>query len=79
MTAMNASGWRPSMGDTSNVGGPPATSSGDRALMLEEPLSFEIGDASKCGVDLDEIAAKPLAGLGKFLRKAAPAQRSQFL
>ena len=73
MTTMNASGWRPSMGESVSAGGASATSSGDRALMLEEPLSFEIGDASKCGVDLDEIAARPLAGLDKFLRKAAPA------
>jgi glycine dehydrogenase subunit 2 len=50
-----------------------ATSSGDYGLMLEESLSFELGSADKCGVDIDEPSRAPAAGLNKFLRKSAPA------
>ena len=75
MTAANPSGWRPEMGD----GGADlevaaiVTASGDRGLMLEEPLIFELGRSGTCGVDLDEPAGDVLAGLAKFRRKAAPA------
>jgi glycine dehydrogenase subunit 2 len=64
----NTVGWRPTMGQASTAA--PTTHSGDRALMLEEALSFELGGADKCGVDLDEPDTAPLAGLP--LRKAAP-------
>ena len=40
---MNPSGWRPQPG-ADPVEAPPATFTGNRALMLEEPLLFEIGD-----------------------------------
>ncbi len=46
---INASGWRPSM-----VGGAtdsPATFTGNRALMLDEALIFEIGSTETTGVD----------------------------
>ncbi|HMO77377.1 MAG TPA: aminomethyl-transferring glycine dehydrogenase subunit GcvPB, partial [Sphingopyxis sp.] len=54
MTALNASGWRPEM----NAGGADdtATFTGNRALMLEEPLIFEIGSTETTGVDFDEEA-----------------------
>jgi glycine dehydrogenase subunit 2 len=47
---INASGWRPEM--TPGDGAPPATTTGNRALMLEEPLIFEIGDSETTGVDM---------------------------
>ncbi|HEX9932215.1 MAG TPA: aminomethyl-transferring glycine dehydrogenase subunit GcvPB [Allosphingosinicella sp.] len=49
---MNASGWRPEMGSGESAGGT-GTFTGNRALMLEEPLIFEIGDSSTTGVDFD--------------------------
>ena len=71
MNAVNASGWRPSMGEAGQAG-VPATSSGDYGLMLEEPLSFELGAEGKCGVDIEEADRAPMGGLSKFLRKQAP-------
>ena len=47
----NASGWRPEM--VSSEAQAPATTTGNRALMLEEALIFEIGDGETCGVDFD--------------------------
>ena len=49
---INPSGWRPA--SPSDVhGAPPATTTGNRALMLEEPLLFEIGSVDQTGVDVD--------------------------
>jgi glycine dehydrogenase subunit 2 len=48
--SVNASGWRPEMGDSVNT--KPATFTGNRALMLEEALIFEIGGSDTTGVDL---------------------------
>ena len=53
---VNPSGWRPEMGAGGSEGGQAATFSGNRALMLEEPLIFEIGDGETTGVD---FAAPP--------------------
>jgi glycine dehydrogenase subunit 2 len=50
MNTINQSGWKPEM-TTSNEG-VAATFTGNRALMLEEALIFEIGDNTTCGVDL---------------------------
>ena len=47
-----------------------ATSTGNRALMLEEALIFEIGDSNRTGVDLPE-APKAASRLGGLERKAA--------
>ena len=58
MTA-NPSGWRPEMGDAEAA--KPATYTGNRALMLEEPLIFEIGGSETTGVDIDQI----LPGTGR--------------
>ena len=67
MTALNRAGWRPEMnaagGADDNV-----TFTGNRALMLEEPLIFEIGGSETTGVDFDEDA--PAADLGPLARTA---------
>ncbi|HEX4847050.1 MAG TPA: aminomethyl-transferring glycine dehydrogenase subunit GcvPB [Novosphingobium sp.] len=70
MNAPNASGWRPEMGSAEAA--PNQTASGDRALMLEEPLIFELGVPGGTGVDIDAPSADPLPALGKHLRQAIP-------
>ncbi|SLJ89516.1 aminomethyl-transferring glycine dehydrogenase subunit GcvPB [Novosphingobium mathurense] len=72
MSGVNAAGWRPTMGEAGEALEKFVTSSGDYGLMLEEPLSFELGAEGKCGVDIDKPDRAPAAGLSKFLRKAAP-------
>ena len=65
MNAINQSGWRPSM----TVGGGDAapTRTGNKALMLEEALIFEIGSDETTGVDLADVpaGADRLGGLGR--------------
>jgi glycine dehydrogenase subunit 2 len=63
----NPSGWRPvpAAKETAVT----QTVTGNRALELEEPLIFEIGDAARCGVDFDPPPAFALDGL---VRRAAP-------
>ena len=51
MTALNQSGWKPTAPTAACRDG--ATTTGNRALMLEEPLIFEIGDNDSTGVDFD--------------------------
>ena len=53
MSAPNASGWKPGTPLAASSEGP-ATVTGNRALMLEEPLIFEIGSNETSGVDLPE-------------------------
>lgn len=63
MNSINQSGWRPEM--TSNDAVTSATFTGNRALMLDEPLIFEIGDGATTGVDFaaaPDVAAR-LGGL----------------
>ena len=69
MTA-NPSGWRPEMAASNDETGTPGTATGNRALMLEEPLLFEIGSPDRTGVDIEPApaAASRLAGL----ERAAP-------
>ena len=67
MNAPNKSGWKPEM-QIAEDGLPngPVTTTGNRALMLEEPLLFEIGHAETTGVDLPAIdpdASNRLGGL----------------
>ncbi|APW72337.1 aminomethyl-transferring glycine dehydrogenase subunit GcvPB [Sphingopyxis granuli] len=64
--ALNQSGWRPEM----NAGGADdsTTFTGNRALMLEEPLLFEIGSTETTGVDFDENTGA--ADLGPLARSA---------
>ena len=71
MNAPNQSGWRPEMG--SAAAAPSETASGDRALMLEEPLIFELGRPGTCGVDIDTPDADVMPSLARFLRTEAPA------
>ena len=69
MSAPNASGWKPGTPVAGTDSGP-STSTGNRALMLEEPLIFEIGTTRTTGVDLPD----PVGGetrLGGFARKNA--------
>ena len=52
---VNPSGWRPSA--PANEQGEPQTVTGNKALMLEEPLIFEIGSIEQTGVDFPEFKA----------------------
>ncbi|MEO0061962.1 MAG: putative glycine dehydrogenase (decarboxylating) subunit 2, partial [Pseudomonadota bacterium] len=57
---INPAGWRPHSPETSSADLPETpTFTGNRGLMLEEPLIFEIGGADTCGVDLPEPVAGP--------------------
>ncbi len=66
MNAPNQSGWKPEMSPASDdsLNNGPATTTGNRALMLEEPLLFEIGRADVTGVDLPEPGADAPNRLG---------------
>ncbi len=61
---INASGWRPERPELAAETGP-ASFTGNRALMLEEALIFEIGSTETCGVDFDAppAVASRLGGL----------------
>jgi glycine dehydrogenase subunit 2 len=50
--SINASGWRPEMAGKGDAGNAAPTFTGNKALMLEEALIFEIGDATTTGVDI---------------------------
>ena len=63
MTA-NPGGWRPSA--PANEQGEAQTLTGNRALMLEEPLLFEIGTAEQTGVDFESAPAKGGAQSGSL-------------
>jgi glycine dehydrogenase subunit 2 len=67
---VNPSGWRPSA--PANAQGEAHTVTGNRALMLEEPLIFEAGSTDEAGVDFDGFAdISPKggeAGLANLLR-----------
>ncbi|GMM92391.1 aminomethyl-transferring glycine dehydrogenase subunit GcvPB [Qipengyuania sp. MTN3-11] len=64
MNAPNASGWKPGtpVSGEEEPAGPP-THTGNRALMLEEPLIFEIGSTETTGVDFGFAARLDLAGV----------------
>ena len=64
---INASGWRPSMVGGATEG--PATFTGNRALMLDEALIFEIGSTETTGVDFAR-AATAVSRLGGLERGA---------
>ena len=63
MSTINQSGWRPEMGVNDGIA--TATFTGNRALMLEEALIFEIGDGGTTGVDIEAVpkVASRLGGL----------------
>ena len=65
--SVNASGWKPEMGVAE--AGAPATHTGNRALMLDEALIFEIGDEHTTGVDFENVAP-PLKGRGSRVASA---------
>ena len=65
---INPSGWRPA--SPSDVdGGVPATTTGNRALMLEEPLLFEIGSLEQTGVDFDDFSPSRRSGRGRAAQR----------
>src|SRR3954465_11487825 len=64
---VNPSGGRPSA--PANEQGDIATATGNRALMLEEPLLFELGAVDQTGVDF--------AKLPKFERRIGDLERSR--
>ena len=59
---VNPSGWRPTT--PANEPGEAQTVTGNRALMLEEPLIFEIGTSEQTGVD---FAPGPVQQTGRAL------------
>ena len=68
---INPSGWRPASpsdvhGEVPALG--PATTTGNRALMLEEPLLFEIGSRDQTGVDFDFTPAARAGRVGALRR-----------
>jgi glycine dehydrogenase subunit 2 len=63
MSALNQSGWKPEM--VQSVGEAPATYTGNRALMLEEALIFEIGSSETTGVDFDLLPFPTVSPEGK--------------
>ena len=65
MSTINQSGWKPEMGSAGETG--PATYTGNKALMLEEALIFEIGTTGTTGVDLAD-APKVTPRLGNLAR-----------
>ena len=67
MSAVNTAGWRPELGEAALAAA--ATFTGNRALMLEEALIFEIGDISTTGVDFDP-APTVQSRLGNLARSA---------
>ncbi|HKR24867.1 MAG TPA: aminomethyl-transferring glycine dehydrogenase subunit GcvPB, partial [Allosphingosinicella sp.] len=58
--SINAGGWRPQKPESAE--GAAETFTGNRALMLEEPLLFEIGDAGQTGVDFEPSCSPAEAG-----------------
>ncbi len=67
MNAPNSAGWRPEMSAAEAVAVP--TNSGDRALMLDEALIFELGRADTCGIDIDPADREVLSTLEKYRRQ----------
>jgi glycine dehydrogenase subunit 2 len=70
--SVNAGGWRPERPGSAE--GSAETFTGNRALMLEEPLLFEIGDIGATGVDFADVAkaADRLGGLARHREIGLP-------
>src|SRR6187455_3080256 len=66
MSTPNPTGWRPTAPSTLETTAA-TTTTGNRALMLEEPLLFEIGSRNQTGVDFDPVkhGASRLGGLDR--------------
>ena len=58
---INQGGWKPTSPEAGQ--GETGTFTGNRALMLEEPLLFEIGGAEQTGVDFSPL---PYRGEGRL-------------
>ncbi|MBF9149895.1 aminomethyl-transferring glycine dehydrogenase subunit GcvPB [Novosphingobium jiangmenense] len=71
MNAINPTGWRPSMGENAPDNGI-QTFTCNRALQLEEPLLFELGNADRSGVDFPETDGIDLSALGPMARAERP-------
>ncbi|MCK0127391.1 aminomethyl-transferring glycine dehydrogenase subunit GcvPB [Erythrobacter sp. F6033] len=72
MNAPNKSGWKPQMAAAEDgLHNGPQTTTGNRALMLEEPLIFEIGTSETTGVDLPAVDANAPTRLGGLERDDA--------
>ncbi|MDD3799703.1 MAG: aminomethyl-transferring glycine dehydrogenase subunit GcvPB [Novosphingobium sp.] len=69
--SINPSGWRPSLAANDTVVEQTGTVTGNRALILEEPLLFELGTTQTCGVDLPEPDTAPSVRLGGLERTGA--------
>jgi glycine dehydrogenase subunit 2 len=70
MNAPNKSGWKPAMEMAEDgMHNGPETTTGNRGLMLEEPLLFEIGHAETTGVDLPEVDSAHANRLGGLERE----------
>ena len=71
---VNPSGWRPTT--PANEHGEAQTITGNRALMLEEPLIFEIGSTEQTGVDFECSPAKAgVQGEAQAAPSGAPGPR----
>ncbi|MWV29039.1 aminomethyl-transferring glycine dehydrogenase subunit GcvPB [Aurantiacibacter rhizosphaerae] len=69
MNTMNQSGWKPGTPVAATGDADYPTVTGNKALMLEERLIFELGTPDTCGVDLPEPDTDAPNRLGKFARK----------
>ena len=67
---INQSGWKPGTPVASDGSAHP-TVTGNKALMLEEPLIFESGGADICGVDLPETPTDLPSRLALFVGLSA--------
>ena len=69
---VNPSGWRPST--PANAQGDAETVTGNRALMLEEPLIFEMDGADTTGVDFAPFDRQPprISGLERTAEIGLP-------
>ena len=65
--SVNPSGWRPEAPVTGDSPATP-TVTGNRALMLEEPLVFEIGSRDETGVDLEPAKTSGVHRLAALTR-----------
>ncbi len=72
---INASGWRP--GRPESAEGEAGTWTGNRALMLEEPLLFEIGGTDTTGVDFEAGPTPNPSPEGEGLSRLAGLERSR--
>ena len=63
---INQSGWKPETPVGASSAG--TTTTGNRALMLDEPLIFEIGDGESTGVDFADGPGGGASRLGGLAR-----------